>query len=130
MRLDPGLGTWNCSDTGTLTMANGATVGYAAHSCNPGKTTELAAGGATCLLCVLDATAPPARTVSAKTDVLSLSNPLTTYGGNDDINGSISNGTSLTALSCTSFTQRHPAVGRHPGEIRRPVRRYLCLPLA
>ncbi len=109
-------GGWKCSDTGTLTMTNGAKVGYTVNSCNPGETAALAAG-ATCLLCVLNETPAPGHALSPKTVVLTLGSDLTTYGGNDDVNGSISSGTSLTALSCSKYPAP-PCTGQASGEIR------------
>lgn len=88
---------------GSLTMHGGDVVGYtiapAPNGCYPGNTRVLG-GTAHCLLCILNQTPiPPATTTSPATSVLSANKGVTTTGGDDYINGSISSGTKLTTTA-------------------------------
>jgi hypothetical protein len=84
---------------GTLTMQGGDAVGYTISGCNPGLT-SLLGGTGHCLLCILNQTPiPPATNTSPTTSVLSANKGVTTTGGDDYINGTISAGTKLTATA-------------------------------
>jgi len=100
-----------CSDTATLAMQSGDTVGYTVRDCNPGNTTTIGSGAAGyCLLCILNETPlPPSTTTSPTTNVLTLLTAqcpvgsfcgVKTIGGDDFVNGGITG--SLTA--CASAT--------------------------
>jgi hypothetical protein len=80
-------------NSGSLTMQHGDTVRYDVNACNPGKTHALGSDlGKNCLLCILNLVPG-----SPSTSVLDMRcggdcSALTTSGGNDYINGSITQG--------------------------------------
>jgi hypothetical protein len=86
-------------NTGQLTMQTGDVAAYTINACNPGNT-RILGGTGHCLLCILNQTPiPPATTTSPATSVLTANKGVTTSGGDDYINGSISSGTQVTATA-------------------------------
>jgi hypothetical protein len=91
---------------GQLTMQTRDVVTYTINpnGCGPGNTQYLLSH---CLLCILNET----PTTVAGTFVLTATKGVTTTGGDDYINGSISNGTQLTATASSGTPTIHVLTG-------------------
>lgn len=100
--------TCTSGNTGQLTMVNpagtpGDKVGYTINRCNPSGSLSTGGAGVNCLLCILNQASPTTSVLYAHCAAGCGTNPaLTTYGGNDYINGNVTSGTSLTSYSCTT----------------------------
>lgn len=93
--------------TGQITMQSGDVAKYTVQDCNPGNS-NVGTGSTPghCLLCILNETpGAPTSVACPIACVLNSASGITTTGGDDYINGSITSGSSLTANPTTAHVR-------------------------